>query len=84
MTCGGSYAGPVSGKEYSAVALYGNGDYCTTSYEFVGTNKKYRMVVKGASSNSTTANVSVYIGGKKVEQLDLLELRCRSSLLNLK
>ena len=50
MTCGGSYAGPVSGKEYSAVALYGNGDYCTTSYEFVGTNKKYRMVVKGASS----------------------------------
>ena len=29
MTCGGSYAGPVSGKEYSAVALYGNGDYCT-------------------------------------------------------
>ena len=66
MTCGGSYAGPVSGKEFSAVALYGNGDYCTTSYEFVGTNKKYRMVVKGASSNSTTANVSVYIGGKKV------------------
>ena len=44
MTCGGSYAGPVSGKEYSAVALYGNGDYCTTSYEFVGTNKKYRIV----------------------------------------
>ena len=30
---------------------------------FVGTNKKYRMVVKGASSNSTTASVSVYIGG---------------------
>ena len=66
MTCGGSYAGPVSGKEYSAVALYGNGDYCTTSYEFEGTNKKYRMVVKGASSNSSTASVSVYIGGKKV------------------
>ena len=63
MTCGGSYAGPVSGKEYSAVALYGNGDYCTTSYEFVGTNKKYRMVVKGASSYSTTASLSVYSGG---------------------
>ena len=66
MTCGGSYAGPVSGKEFSAVALYGNGDYCSTSYEFEGTNKKYRMVVKGASSNSSTASVSVYIGGKKV------------------
>ena len=59
-------AGYLSGKEYSGVALYANGDYCSTSYEFVGTNKKYRMVVKGASSNSTTANVSVYIGGKKV------------------
>ena len=66
MTCGGSYAGPVSGKEYSAVVLYSNGDYCSTSYEFEGTNKKYRMVVKGASSNSSTASVSVYIGGKKV------------------
>ena len=62
MTCGGSYAGVAGDK----VVLYSNGDYCTTSYEFVGTNKKYRMVVKGASSNSTTASVSVYIGGKKV------------------
>ena len=62
MTCGGSYAGVAGDK----VVLYSNGDYCSTSYEFVGTNKKYRMVVKGASSNSTTANVSVYIGGKKV------------------
>ena len=59
-------AGYLSGKEYSGVALYANGDYCSTSYEFKGTNKKYRMVVKGASSNSSTASVSVYIGGKKV------------------
>ena len=59
-------AGYLSGKEYSGVALYANGDYCSTSYEFEGTNKKYRMVVKGASSNSSTASVSVYIGGKKV------------------
>lgn len=64
MECGGQYAKPVPGKDY--VTLYGNGDYCSTSYNFEGTNKKYRMVVKGASSNSTTANVSVYIGGKKV------------------
>lgn len=64
MKCGGPYTKPEAGKDY--VTLWGNGDYCTTSYEFVGTNKKYRMVVKGASSNSTTANVSVYIGGKKV------------------
>ena len=48
------------------MGFYINGDYCTTSYKFEGTNKKYRMVVKGASSNSSTASVSVYIGGKKV------------------
>ena len=64
MECGGQYAKPVPGKDY--VTLYGNGDYCSTSYNFEGTNKKYRMVVKGASSNSSTASVSVYIGGKKV------------------
>ena len=62
MTCGGSYAGVAGDK----VVLYSNGDYCSTSYEFEGTNKKYRMVVKGASSNSSTASVSIYIGGKKV------------------
>ena len=64
MECGGQYAKPVPGKDY--VTLYGNGDYCSTSYNFEGTNKKYRMVVKGASDNSSTAKVSVYIGGKKV------------------
>ena len=66
MACGGKYAGPISNLNFSAIALYGNGDYCSTSYTFTGTNKKYRMVVKGASSNSTAAGVSVYIGGKKV------------------
>lgn len=62
----GNAAGPKSGLSFSAMALYSNGDYCSTSYTFTGTNKKYRMVVKGASSNSSTAGVSVYIGGKKV------------------
>ena len=66
MEKGGSYANPVEGKDFTAMALYTNGDYCKTSYEFEGTNKKYRMVVKGASSNTTTASVSVYIGEKKV------------------
>ena len=66
MDCGGKYAGPISKLNFSAIALCGNGDYCSTSYTFTGTNKKYRMVVKGASSNSTAAGVSVYIGEKKV------------------
>ena len=77
-------AGYLSGKEYSGVALYANGDYCSTSYEFKGTNKKYRMVVKGASSNSSTASVSVYIGGKKVGKVSFTGTTLSSSLLNLK
>lgn len=66
MTHGGQYAGPSDKLGFSAMAFYVNGDYCSTSYTFAGTNKKYRMVVKGASDNSSTASVSVYIGGKKV------------------
>ena len=66
MTHGGTYAGPSDKLGFSAMAFYVNGDYCSTSYTFTGTNKKYRMVVKGASDNSSTASVSVYIGGKKV------------------
>lgn len=62
----GNAAGPKSDLSFLAMALYSNGDYCSTSYAFTGTNKKYRMVVKGASSNSTAAGVSVYIGEKKV------------------
>ena len=66
MTPGGQFAGPSNKLGFSAMAFYSNGDYCSTSYTFTGTNKKYRMVVKGASDNSSTASVSVYIGGKKV------------------
>ena len=66
MTHGGQYAGPSDKLGFSAMAFYVNGDYCSTSYTFTGTNKKYRMVVKGASDKSSTAGISVYIGGKKV------------------
>lgn len=64
MTTMGAFAGPIS-EPFDAVALYGNGDGCTTSYTFEGTNKKYRIVVKGASNNTSTASVSVYVGGTK-------------------
>ena len=43
MTCGGSYAGVAGDK----VVLYSNGDYCSTSYEFEGTNKKIVIEVYG-------------------------------------
>ena len=66
MTHGGKYAGPSNDLGFSAMVFYVNEDYCSTSYTFTGTNKKYRMVVKGASDNSSPAGISVYIGGKKV------------------
>ena len=66
MTHGGQYAGPSNDLGFSAMVFYVNEDYCSTSYTFTGTNKKYRMVVKGASDNSSPAGISVYIGGKKV------------------
>ena len=66
MTHGGQYAGPSNDLGFSAMVFYVNGNYCSTSYTFTGTNKKYRMVVKGASNNSSPAGISVYIGGKKV------------------
>lgn len=64
MEMGGSYAGAIS-SPFAGVALYSNGDYCSSSYMFSGTNKKYRIVVRGASNNSTAAGVSVYVGGSK-------------------
>ena len=66
MTHGGQYAGPSDKLGFSAMAFYVNGDYCSTSYTFTGTNKKYLMVVKGVFDKSSTAGISVYIGGKKV------------------
>ncbi|MDD5994698.1 MAG: glycosyl hydrolase family 8, partial [Clostridiales bacterium] len=66
MEKGGSYAGVSNKLGFSAMVLYANNDYCSTSYTFEGTNKKYRMAVKGASDNNTAASVSVYIGDKKV------------------
>ena len=62
----GGYAGPVGDKPFTGMCLYANGDYCKTSYTFEGTNKKYRMVVKGASNCANAAGVSVYIGDKKI------------------
>ena len=52
-------------KPFKGVKLYTNGDAITTTYDFKGTNKKYRMILKGASTNDTAAGISLYIGGKK-------------------
>ena len=60
----GTYTGTMS-DPFEGVKLYGNGDGVKTSYTFEGTNKKYRMILKGASTDNTAAGVSLYIGDKK-------------------
>lgn len=64
MTTTGQYAGTIS-EPFNGVKLYGNGDGVKTTYSFEGTNKKYRIILKGASTNNTAAGVSLYIGDKK-------------------
>ncbi len=64
MTKTGEYAGNML-EPFEGVALYGNGDGVKISYRFEGTNKKYRIIVKGASNNDTAAGVSLYIGDQK-------------------
>ena len=63
MTMSGS-TGPME-EPFKGMKLYCNGDAIKTIYDFKGTNKKYRMILKGASTNNTAAGISLYIGGKK-------------------
>ena len=63
MTMSGA-TGPMT-TPFEGMKLYCNGDAIKTIYDFKGTNKKYRMILKGASTNNTAAGISLYIGGKK-------------------
>ncbi|WP_124065464.1 carbohydrate-binding protein [Clostridium sp. E02] len=63
MTKGGTYAGNLS-SPFGGIALYANGDYCANDFNFTNT-KTYTIQVRGASNNSSTAKVSVYVGGVK-------------------
>lgn len=67
MSTGGTYTGKIT-TPFSGVALYGNNDYCATSYNFtVATNK---ISVRGCSNNSSTAQVAVLVGGTQVGTLN--------------
>lgn len=63
MTKSGPYAGNIT-SPFSGVALYANGDYCANDFNFPSA-KTYTISVQGASNNSSTAKVAVYIGGIK-------------------
>ncbi len=64
MTKTGTYTGNIE-KPFAGIGLYTDNDGIKTSYCFEGTNKKYRIIIRGASSNDTAAGVSLYIGDKK-------------------
>lgn len=66
MTKGGPYVGTIT-SPFSGVALYANGDYCSTSVNF--TSSTNTISVRGASNNSSTAKASVYVGGTKVGEV---------------
>lgn len=65
METGGKYGGKIS-SPFSGVALYANGDYASTTAAFPDGSGVYTINITGASSNSTAAGVSLYVGGSKV------------------
>ncbi|MBQ0063879.1 MAG: hypothetical protein KBS94_07695 [Prevotella sp.] len=65
MTLGGPYAGAIS-NPFNGVALYGNGDNGVKNVNFTDGDGEYTIKVTGASSNSSSAGVSLYIAGQKV------------------
>jgi peptidoglycan/xylan/chitin deacetylase (PgdA/CDA1 family) len=62
MSLSGQYAGQIS-SPFSGVALYANNDAATTTISFSGNSS---ITLYGASNNSSTAQVSLYIGSNKV------------------
>lgn len=68
MTVGGQYAGTCS-SPFPGVGLYGNGDNATGTVNLTNGSGVYNIKVTGASSNSTTAGVALYVGGKKIADM---------------
>lgn len=66
MTVGGKYASKIT-SPFSGVAFYGNGDYASKNVNFPDGNGVYTMKVTCASSNSSKASISLYVGDTKIE-----------------
>ncbi len=62
----GQYAPGAIEEPFAGVALYINGNYCTTAIDIPDTNKIYEIRLTGASSKEgSKAGVSVYINEEK-------------------
>ncbi|MDR2805478.1 MAG: T9SS type A sorting domain-containing protein [Dysgonamonadaceae bacterium] len=66
MTLSGSYAGKIS-SPFQGIALYTNGDKGAITQTFSDEAGIYTVTVIGASNNSSTAGVSLYIDNEKVK-----------------
>ncbi|HPT04485.1 MAG TPA: glycosyl hydrolase family 8 [Bacteroidales bacterium] len=66
MTMGGSYAGKIT-NPFSGIALYANNDKGTITQDFPEGPGFYRVSITGASSNTSSAGVSLYVNGTKIK-----------------
>ena len=66
MTLGGSYAGKIT-NPFSGIALYANNDKGTISQNFPEGPGFYKVSITGASSNTSSAGVSLYVNGTKIK-----------------
>lgn len=64
MSFTGKYAGRIS-SPFSGTGFYANGDSASAKVTFPYANAYYRITLKGASNNNTTAGISLYIDGTK-------------------
>jgi peptidoglycan/xylan/chitin deacetylase (PgdA/CDA1 family) len=78
MTKSGQYAGNIS-SPFSGVALYANNDAVTTNVTFNGSAS---ITCRGASNNSSTAQVSLYIGSNKVGTFSFSGTSATNSTVN--
>ncbi|WP_347332475.1 glycosyl hydrolase family 8 [Marinimicrobium locisalis] len=54
---------------FTGVATYGNGDGVELETTISGVPGEFRLDIRGASSNSSSAGISVYLGDKKLGQV---------------
>ena len=65
MTLSG-YTSVIS-SPFSGIRLYGNGDKGTATHTFTEGDGNYKVSITGASSNSNTAGISLYVNNVKLK-----------------
>jgi peptidoglycan/xylan/chitin deacetylase (PgdA/CDA1 family) len=78
MSLSGQYAGRIS-SPFNGIALYANNDAASATYTFNGSSS---ITLYGASSNSSTAQVSLYIGNNKVGTFSFTGTSVAASTVN--